>query len=214
MRDITIPFTETHAISIDLKSISAEALLKGGMIPIGTADTGTGSKLLAVARSNAGKVVYGVVSIEGMMQQGIATYLFGVGYPCTPQRNFFVSNFLESSFIEFSAKKTIYVRILDDLKFFSDKKSREESESKLRRIMNFRNAIAHGKMKVVNGIVHLEYYQGESKNDTLNDEYWDRLESAFKDAFDLVTLYNRKISELRGVPGKSEPQSSDNPITH
>ena len=130
-------------------------------------------------------------------------YLFGIGYPCTPQRNFFVSNFLESSFIEFSAKKTIYVRILEDLKAFPDKKLKEEVESKLRRVMNYRNAMAHGKMKVIDGAVHLEYYQGESKYDSLNDEYWTKLEAAFKDAYDLVTAYNDKISSQCGVIGRA-----------
>jgi hypothetical protein len=202
MRDITIPFTETHAITIDLKSVSLGEI-KGGMVSLGAVDTGAASKLLSVARNNAGKVVYGVVSIERMMQQGITTYLFGIGYPCTPQRNFFVSNFLESSFIEFSAKKTIYVRILEELKLVPDKKSKEDSESKLRRIMNYRNAMAHGAMKVANGTVHLEYYQGESKRDTLNNEYWDKLESAFRDAFDLVRSFNDMISTRAGVIKKT-----------
>ena len=169
------------------------------MIPIGTADLGAGSKLLAVARDNAGKIIYGAVAIEGQMQQGIANHLFGIGYNCTPQRNFFVRNFLESSYLEFSAKLHIYMKVLEEIGDLSTNKEKEQFGSIFRKIMMYRNSMAHGKLKTVNGTVVIEYFQKDRITAVINEQYLAEIESAFVLAFNTVKLKNEKITSFTKI---------------
>jgi len=194
MREINIPLPETHSVSFALEDLGEKTgereMLKAAIMRIQP-----GSGLLGIARNNAGKVVYAVVALEQSMGTGITTHMFGIGYPCTSQRNFFTTKILESSFLEFNAKREIYVQVLKEIGHIKSNKEMDRTNKVLRKVMSYRNSFAHGRMKVVNDCVVLEYYQGQARSDKLDEDYCSKLESAFGDAADLVKKGNQAISD-------------------
>jgi hypothetical protein len=198
MRKINLPFNSTVSMTFkvfDLSKIQSD----GKEISIGSIDVAADCELLEIARVNAGIIIYATSSLESQIQAGISDYLFGTAINCSKQRNFFSRNFMESSFIEFSAKMMIYLRVLTELGFVKDKKESLDVEKLLRAVMNYRNSIAHGKLKVVDNIVHVEYYKGEPRCDKMDESYLSTLEDAFHEAYKAITGFNEKITNLNNA---------------
>ena len=186
---------EEHSIDIDIKRESETATIqlldRVTNQKIGEIDKIKATAELEQARKNGSQVIYATIMIEHQLNDLIADYLFGNSVP-NPKRDFFLDHILCTSHIEFSAKMAWIKKIINKIEFFKDSsvqnaKNRKVANAKmhefddlLRRIMNYRNAFAHGKLKyeTPTGCV-LDYHSGDHKNHNLNDEFWAKLENEY-----------------------------------
>jgi hypothetical protein len=109
------------------------------------------------------------------------------------QHDKFRAKILYTSWFNFNEKRKLVTDILNE--GISSNKKKKELDELFRKIMNYRNALMHGKF-ISNGSKSiLEYYQGELKKDELNDDYWKKAKNYFEQALDIIleSLTKKKI---------------------
>lgn len=170
---------------------------------LGETDVTEGDKELDQARKNGSQVIYATVAIENLLGDIITSFLFGK-FKVDPKREFFVNEILNTSHITFATKKTLVLKIVDEIKFFgtaSDLNSKRKKDinrkrgafdRRLKEVMDYRNAFAHGKLKYDSskGCI-LQFYSREHDEHVLNDKFWAKIE----ERYDNVDEELRKILE-------------------
>ena len=174
-------------------------MLKGlagsGIFPLGTMDANEANKTLEEVRVNVGIVIYSTTSIEQKMERLVADYLFGIMYGPNPYRQFFSNEIVQSSAFSYSFKKEL-VRKIAEAEGFVTGKDKDGLSRSLKKIMDYRNAFAHGSYRYEQGTgVYVSYYQSEKKSDLLNDDYWTKLEEDFTVCNKIIDSIVNRISE-------------------
>lgn len=197
MREISLPISRTISISFKSSDITPDKAVDGKILLGGI--SGKDAELeFIIAGNNAGKVIYATSSIENMMEDVIVKYLFGAGVPenMTKQRAFFRNFIIQSSGFSFSFKKTLFIQVVKENDLIAPR-DRSSLEGLLKRIMDYRNAFAHGDLIYNNsGIITVTYFQSELKCDGLTDAYWIRVEDDFKNCYSLVKSVVDGIGQL------------------
>ena len=171
---------------------------------LGEVNVTEGDKELAQARKNGSQIIYATIVIENQLNDIITNYLFGKFVP-NSRRDFFVNDILCTSHITFAAKKALTLKIIDNLKLFGNcsdldsrrkkviNKKKADFDKLLVKVMNYRNAFAHGKLKydATKGCV-LHYYSGGHKEHVLDDAFWTKIE----DEYENIDAVLRNIMEL------------------
>lgn len=153
---------------------------------------------LAQVRSNTGNIISTTIVIEQKISDIISSYLFGTFRP-NPRRDFFENEILCSSRFSSAAKIPVLLKILDELKFFGDppanndkrkkdaKKKAKDFEDLLRKVLEYRNAFAHGELKYESptGCI-LSYHSRDHKKCVLNSQFWDKLENRYKELLGIL----------------------------
>jgi hypothetical protein len=140
---------------------------------------------IVMCRKNAGKVIWGSLSLEQQLDEIIKSYLFERN---TAKSDFFMTHFLKTNRVDFSAKIQAALLALKESQKVKGKKY-AKLEKVLASIRQKRNAFAHGNISESTelGII-LQYYDRGPRTDKLNDEYWTELEGQFKEANDILNL--------------------------
>jgi len=128
------------------------------------------------ARENISDVISSFLFIEGQVKQII--------YHCVlnevvKHRDDVIEFFLDSDWLNFNAKVHILSKILKKHTQISNSE-REDIEKTLRKLMKYRNALAHGEIFWNSGQISLKYFESGSKIATLDSEYWHELEMNFQ----------------------------------
>jgi len=157
-------------------------------------------KLVETARENAKTVIFATTQIEHDIEGLILLYIFNG--ECGKNRSFFENEILKTNFFTFSAKKRVVLSLIKNLELLEGQ-SYSFLEQSLKKIMNYRNAFAHGEFTSsdTEGVI-LEYFSGEQKKDVLSDEYWKSVEETFKNGKELLgiarsNLDRRILEEIR-----------------
>ena len=147
------------------------------------------------AMENAKTVIFSTTQIEHDMESLISAYLFGQEYE--ESKSFFDNEILKTNFFTFSTKKRIVLSLIKKL-ILLEGKNYSSLEQSLNRIMNYRNAFAHGEIvsSVAEGVI-LRYFSSEQKEDVLSDEYWTSLEETFKKGKELLGISKDKFCRER-----------------
>lgn len=196
MREITLPTTQTFSVSLNVdafrSALAGEAKHHG--VPLGTVivDENAWSEI-ATARKNGGAILYATTSIEQKMEYMLLDYFMGPFIRHDPKRWMFEQEILKSTALSFSAKKELVVKIVNEDELLPGKK-KGNVQHHLKSIMEWRNAFAHGKLlhDTKNGCI-VEYYSGHKKKLHLSDEYWNEVETCFKECNALLDEVGRQL---------------------
>ncbi len=156
-------------------------------------DLETLSKELVTLQKNGAEILYATINIENILENLLTVYLFGTRKIHNERRCFFENELLQSSYLSFAAKKAIGQKIIHRLNLLKGSQ-KNILESNLKKIMDWRNAFAHGKL--VNDVhegCFIQYFSGFSKELKLDDEFWVSVERCFSDTEELLTEIVRKL---------------------
>ena len=190
MKDIELPITQTYSLTIDAHNIdmsNAVEMENGNfMIPLGEMVNESISATIEKARANGGKVLYATTSIEQQLEDLLLRYFMGPFIQHEERRVLFEREILQSSALSYSSKKELVSKIVNEHDLLKGK-NKNRLQSTLKKIMEWRNAFAHGKVQhdSVQGCF-IKYYAGGSKQLSLTDDFWSELECAFKECSWLI----------------------------
>ncbi|MBN1359197.1 MAG: hypothetical protein JW993_01325 [Sedimentisphaerales bacterium] len=199
MKKIRLLKTQGFTTTIDRHNIPKDQVseIDGKMIvKLPTIDIAAGNKELDVARDNGAEIVYATTSIEQKLEDVLLTYFFGPFVGPDPRRDFFVYNVLQSSGLQFSFKKGLVCKIAAECDLLEGK-TRSTLEGHLKKIMDWRNAFAHGRLQhdAQRGS-SLRYYMGSPQVLALTDEYWSTVEKCFEETHAILSEVRNKLGEL------------------
>lgn len=195
MREITLPAVHTVSISIDQKDLDVEPEI----MPDGSKRIYLGGitephmEALNMARDNGTKILWSAICLEKKLEKILVDYFMGpFSGPCS-RRQLFESEVVQSSSFPFSFKKTLIDKLSGEIPSFKGKE-RTKLQKMLKSIMSWRNAFAHGTLCADSkkGIL-LRYYSGVSKEDELNDQFWNTVEATFQKCDELIDELAGKI---------------------
>ncbi len=165
------------------------------IIPFGTVDFGKEGKILETARLNGGKILYAATSLEKKLEEVILLYFFGILKEPNPKRDFFANEVLKASDLTFSYKKELVHKILNESKIINGK-GKDSLQKGLKEIMKWRNAFAHGTLQHDNiSGCFIRYYSSGNKVLKLSDDFWESVESTFKECHEILGSAIKKLSE-------------------
>jgi hypothetical protein len=136
---------------------------------------------MAAIEKNGHEILTATVMMEDRMIEAISKILFGTSNDEADKRQFFVDEVVGTSDFSFAFKRRVFTRLLET---FSVLPTEEVKELKagLNKIMEWRNAFAHGQViHVYGGGFLLRYYSGGSKELALNTEYFEKVEKTIRD---------------------------------
>lgn len=113
---------------------------------------------------------------------------------------FFSDNILASEWFTFSAKRRLVEQIVNEQERLQGLDKSKLSEL-FKKVMNYRNAMAHGTFIDKSGGSYLSFFAGSPQEKLLSEAYWREIEEVFKQTNELM----RKIStKENGAPAKSD----------
>lgn len=181
MKIIELPTSNTVSFTLTPdESIKAGIIMPDGLkhISLGNLDPAK-FKELEIARENGTKVMWATTCIEKTIDNMITSYFIGVFNGASTKRDLFRNELLQSSLFQLSLKKHLISKLSNT--FFSFKGSdRDKLQNSLKNVILWRNAFAHGSLKLdsKNGVL-LSYYSDSPKNVVLDDRFWNTVEATF-----------------------------------
>jgi hypothetical protein len=206
MREIVLPFTQTFSLTIDLQKVDMSKAVDAGegrlLIPLGTISNEEIGKTVEMARKNGGKILYATTSIEQRMEALLLEYFMGPFAGHNDRRVMFEREILQSSALGYRAKRDLVTKLVNELELLPGKE-KNTLGSLLKKVMEWRNAFAHGKIQhdSKTGCL-IKYYSGEPKTLALTDDYWSDVESSFKNCDALLTQAHKAVGAK--IPPNSE----------
>lgn len=100
-------------------------------------------------------------------------------------RDEFMNRILYSSWCNFDAKKKLFLEIVDNVRVL-EKSDIQKVDSSIAKVIENRNAFAHGRIIAKNGSLYVCYYRGRAVERELNDQFWDYAEDCYKEAHRLI----------------------------
>lgn len=207
MKELALPITQTFSVSLNM-DVFRSALAGDGKhqgVPLGTIvfDEKVSSEI-ATARRNGGTILYATTSIEQKMESVLLNYFMGSFVRFNAKRDMFAREILQSTALSFSAKKELVVKVITEGDLLLGKK-KDIVQQRLKYIMEWRNAFAHGKIlhDSKTGCI-IEYYSGKKKTQDLSDEFWNKVEMHFKEC---DALLDEVVRQLENTPPYATGQS-------
>jgi hypothetical protein len=209
MKEITLPLIQTFSLTIDTHALDFTKTVDfgGGRrgIPLGNVVDTQAFEQMRIARANGGKIVHAAIEIENQLGAVLLTYFMGPFVGRDERRDMFEREILQSSVLSYSAKKELFSKAVNSGGLLAGKK-KSAAQSHLKKIMEWRNAFAHGKIQHDNPTgCFVRFHSGEQRHIFLTDDYWDDVEETFgqcskllKEALD--TLLERTKTDSAPAP--------------
>ena len=130
----------------------------------------------AELRKLAGRITSAALAIEEVVVEIVSRTLLE---EVRKHRALVIGSVLKSDWCSFAAKRKLLSLVIAEFKLLSGK-PKTELEEQLRKVMQYRNAFAHGSL-VHNVDVHeLHYFEGTPRTVRLDDKYFEDLEHVFQ----------------------------------
>ena len=199
MKEINLPITQTFSITIDTRNFDMSKAVDMGnghvSIPLGNIVDENISSIVEIARKNGGKVLYATTSIEQKLEAILLEYFMGPFIKHDDRRVMFEREILQSSALSYRAKKELVAKVINNGDLLPGNK-KNVIQSYLKKIMEWRNAFAHGKIQHDSMAgCFVTYYSGELKTLSLTDEYWDEVERCFKECDAILSEAQQQLTE-------------------
>jgi len=199
MHNIKLPIYNTLSLNIDPKNITKAPISEINGIKVallGRIDVTKQTEDIPIVRDNGAQIIYATVDIENKLESILSTYLFGPVLDVLEQRDFFVNELLQSSHLGFSAKKAIVQKLINKYNLLEGKQ-KNILESNLKKILDWRNAFAHGNIgnDSRDGCL-IKYFSGSPKVQKLDDEFWAEIEKCFVDTDKILKEILEKVHKL------------------
>ncbi|NHZ86585.1 MAG: hypothetical protein GWP19_12020 [Planctomycetia bacterium] len=184
MKQIKLPVRNTFIESFSLRDVMSQDKVQmpdGKMgYKIATTEINPNNPDLLQARENGAQIIWATINVELKMQNLISKYLFGIELENNKRRNFFNNEIMAVDSINYAFQKKLSLRIIKLENLLTGKKY-SELENKLKKIMIYRNAFAHGKLSIEkNKECRLEFYSSGPQVFQLDDNLWCDIESHFQ----------------------------------
>lgn len=135
---------------------------------------------MAVIERNGSTIFYRAVLLEERMIEGVCKLLFGKNSHENWQSRFFANEVIGTSDFQFSFKRRVLTRLLEQ-KNILPKEEIDRTKTGLNRVMEWRNAFAHGAVLHQNGAGYvLQYYSGAHKEAVLDDAFFEKVEETIR----------------------------------
>lgn len=151
-----------------------------GESPKTIASGGDFSTEMAVIERNGSEIISGAVLLEERMIEAVCKLLFGKNSTENWQSQFFVDEVIGTSDFQFSFKRRVFTRILEQRNILA-KEEIDRLKAGLNKVMEWRNAFAHGSVLHENGAGFvLQYYSGGHKESVLDDAFFEKVEETIR----------------------------------
>ena len=151
-----------------------------GSTPKTTPSGAHGPDDLDTIQKNGSELIIATVMLEDRMIEAVSKLLFGKTADGRERREFFVSEIMGTSDFSFAFKRRVFTRLLERTKAL-DAPAINELKAGLNKVMEWRNAFAHGKvLHEHNGGYLLQYYSGGVQELVLDDAFFDKVESTVR----------------------------------
>lgn len=210
MKKINLPIAQTFSITIDMNNVDlSKAVDMGGghlKVPLGNLVDDGISAIVETARKNGGKILYATTSIEQKLEATLLEYFVG-SLAADDQRSItFETEILQSSALSFRAKKDLVAKVINEAELLAGNR-KNSVQGHLKKIMEWRNAFAHGKIKHDSRMgCYVSFYSGHAQTQRLTDDFWDGVEQCFREC---DALLSDAINNLRRQDRSSSPASGD-----
>lgn len=197
MKKIKLPVLETYSVTFDMH-VALKEVSEKGKSHIESIDLGKqskGHKEMEVARENGAQILYATTGIEKKCEDVISMYLFGPALGPNERRDLFVNELLQSSSLTFAFKKELARKIITKCDLLKGK-NRNSLQGNLKKIMDWRNAFAHGHLVYNNKFgCSLSYFSSSPQSLKLDDDYWSTVENCFADTTKLLQEAFKKLEQ-------------------
>ena len=146
-----------------------------------TTPSGTdGQDDLATIEKNGSELITATVMLEDRMIEAVSKLLFGKAASAREQREFFIAEIIGTSDFSFAFKRRVFTRLLEHTGAL-EAPTIKELKAGLNKVMEWRNAFAHGKvLHEHNGGYLLQYYSGGVQQLVLDDAFFEKVESTVR----------------------------------
>lgn len=146
-----------------------------------TTSSGTdGLEDLATIEKNGSELIMAAVMLEDRMIEATSKLLFGISALSSKPREFFVAEIMGTSDFSYAFKRRVFTRLLEDTEAL-DVPAIKELKTGLNKVMEWRNAFAHGKvLHEHDGGYLLRYYSGGVQELVLDDAFFDKVENTLR----------------------------------
>ncbi len=192
MKEIDLQIGFSTGMQLDVSKLYAPPPAGQNQVLLGAMNVQELREEIEIARRNGAQVVWAALEVEQAMEHIISDHMF---FPMgiMPPRDFFNRHILTSSFFGFAPKKEL-VREIVNKRGLLDAKEKNTLPGHLKKVMDRRNAFAHGKITGMQDQgCFLEYFSGGQKEVLLTDKFWEELTTAFLGA---KALLKKARSEL------------------
>lgn len=129
---------------------------------------------------NGSELITATVMLEDRMIEAVSKLLFGKATDTRERKEFFVAEIMGMSDFSFAFKRRVFTRLLEHTGAL-DAQAINELKAGLNKVMEWRNAFAHGKvLHEHNGGYLLQYYSGGVQQLVLDDAFFEKVESAVR----------------------------------
>ena len=158
---------------------------------------------LEVIEKNGTTLIAAAVTLEERMIHAVSALLFGADGETRLKREFFREEIMGTSDFSFAFKCRVFTRLLERTGAL-DAEAIKKLKAGLKKVMEWRNAFAHGKVlhEVTGGFVLL-YYCGGHQELPLNDSFFEHVQSII-----LSCLYECNGVIQNALPFGRDPSGS------
>ena len=136
---------------------------------------------MAVIEKNGSEILSATIMIEDRMIEAVGKILFGLSTDNKQNHDFFVNEIMGTSDFSYAFKRRVFTRLLEQFEILDPNKIKK-LKAGLNKIMEWRNAFAHGQVvHEHDGGFILQYYKGGHQEMILNDDFFDEAESVIRD---------------------------------
>ncbi|MDY4295578.1 MULTISPECIES: hypothetical protein [Xanthomonas] len=151
-----------------------------GSNPTSSSSGQAGLDALATIEKNGSELIMAAVTLEDRMIQAVSKLLFGTTTETRKAREFFAEEIMGTSDFSYAFKRRVFTRLLE-ISGALDSDSIKELKAGLNKVMEWRNAFAHGKvLQEYNAGYVLQYYSGGRKELLLDDAFFEAVESTLR----------------------------------
>ena len=151
-----------------------------GAGPKTTSSGAQGLDDLTAIGKNGSELIMATVMLEDRMIEAVSRLLFGQATDASKPREFFVAEIMGTSDFSFAFKRRVFTRLLEHTEVL-DAPAIRELKAGLNKVMEWRNAFAHGKvLHEQNGGYLLRYYSGGVQELVLDDAFFEKVEDTVR----------------------------------
>lgn len=161
------------------KELAIRFHLDGGSPKTSSSGSSVTDELRAIEK-NGSELITAAVMLEDRMIEAVSKLLFRKNADSRLQREFFVEEIMGTSDFSFAFKRRTLTRLLERAEAL-EPSAIKELKAGLNKVMEWRNAFAHGKLlHEHNGGFVLQYYSGGPQELVLDDAFFEKVESTVR----------------------------------
>lgn len=168
-----------------MRNLKLPALYRGHPLLTTEEDFDTAREI----RRASGRIISATSAIDQVIAEIIADTIFG---EVKVRRELVFGSVLSSDWCSLAAKRKLLNVAIEEFELLSGPR-KCELESNLKKITQYRNAFAHGALAHNGEDQELHYFEGTPQSATLNDAYFEKLETVYLSTWEALNEIQNKL---------------------